>query len=482
MSSSLKKQTISGILWSTIQKIGTMGVALVSNFILARLLSPEDYGCIGILAIFIVVAEVFINGGFASALVQKKDPTNKDYSTVFYWNIILSIVLYIVLYFSARSIAGFYKIPLLEYVLQVQGVIIIIHAFSVVQLNKMRKELDFKRLSVVQLVATTISVVVAIAMAYSNCGVWSLVAQQLVAALITTALLWYVSRWRPILCFSIKSFKELFSYGSFMLFSDLLNSICQNIQGLIIGKRYSVTDMGFYSQASKLEQVPTTTISYVVSSVTFPVFSKLQNDKERLYTAVRKSIKMMNFLNFPLMILLMVVAEPLFVILFSDKWLESVPYFRILCIAGIVNCSQSVNYQVTAAVGRSQAIFRWNVIKRVVGLFLVFVGMYWGVEGILWAVVFGSYFVFAVNALVAAPSTGYTLQKQVKDSIPCLMLASVSALFVYPIEYLCEFSNMPLLLLQSIAYIVIYIVLAKIFKLQELNETIEIIKPYIKRK
>lgn len=194
MSSSLKKQTISGILWSTIQKIGTMGVALVSNFILARLLSPEDYGCIGILAIFIVVAEVFVNGGFASALVQKKDPTDKDYSTVFYWNIILSIVLYAVLYFSARSIAEFYKIPLLEYVLQVQGIIIIIHAFSVVQLNKMRKELDFKRLSVVQLVATSISVVVAIAMAYSNCGVWSLVAQQLVAALITTALLWYVSR------------------------------------------------------------------------------------------------------------------------------------------------------------------------------------------------------------------------------------------------------------------------------------------------
>ena len=182
------------------------------------------------------------------------------------------------------------------------------------------------------------------------------------------------------------------------------------------------------------------------------------------------------------MILLMVVAEPLFVILFSDKWLESVPYFRILCIAGIVNCSQSVNYQVTAAVGRSQAIFRWNVIKRIVGLMLVFVGMYWGVEGILWAVVFGSYFVFVVNALVAAPSTGYTLQKQVKDSIPCLMLASVSALFVYPIEYLCEFSNMPLLLLQSIVYIIIYISLARIFGLQEFNEIVEIIKPYIKRK
>ena len=182
------------------------------------------------------------------------------------------------------------------------------------------------------------------------------------------------------------------------------------------------------------------------------------------------------------MILLMVVAEPLFIVFFSDKWLESVPYFRILCIAGLVNCLQSVNYQVTAAVGRSKAIFKWNVIKRVVGLLLIFVGMYWGVEGILWAVVIGSYFVYTVNAIVAAPSTGYTLQKQVKDSIPCLALSVVSALFAYPIEYVHDFSNIPLLAIQTIVYVAAYIVLAKIFKLHELTETVEIIKPYIKRK
>lgn len=482
MSSSLKQKTISGVIWSTVQKFGTMSISLISNFVLARLLSPEDYGCIGILAIFIVVASVFINGGFAGALVQKKDPTTEDYSTVFYWNIVVSIFMYIILYFTAQYIADFYKMPLLESVLQVQGLILIIQALSVVQFNKLRKDLKFKSLSIVQLVATIISIVVAITMAYCGCGVWALVTQQLVLSFITTILLWHVSSWRPTLCFSIKSFKELFSYGSFLLFSDLLNSICENIQGLIIGKRYSVTDMGFYSQAKKMEEVPTTTISYVVSSVTFPVFAKLQNDKERLYVAVRKCLKMMNFLNFPLMILLMVIAEPLFIILFSDKWIESVPYFKILCIAGLVNCLQSVNYQVTAAVGRSKAIFKWNVIKRIVGLLLIFAGMYWGVRGILWAVVAGFYFTFAVNAVVAAPSTGYTLYKQVKDSIPCLTLSVASALLAYPIEYIYDFSSIPLLALQTIVYIAVYIVLAKIFKLQELAETIEIIKPYIKRK
>ena len=481
MSSSLKQQTVSGIIWSALQRFGTMGIALISNFILARLLAPEDYGCIGILAVFIVVANAFVIGGFAGALVQKKQPTAEDYSTVFYWNIIISILAYGILYFTAQYIAEFYKIPLLESVLQVQGLILIINALSVVQMNKLRQELKFKGMSVVQLVATSISVVVAIVLAYYGWGVWALVFQQLTTSLITTVLLWYVSSWRPILCFSFKSFKELFAYGSFLLFSDLLNSICDNIQGLLIGRKYSVADMGFYSQAKKMEEIPTTTISYVVATVTFPVFAKLQNDKERLFSAVRRTLKLMNFANFPLMILLMVVAEPLFIILFSDKWLDSVPYFRILCVAGLVNCLQSVNYQATAAVGRSKAIFRWNIVKRTVGLILVFAGMQWGVEGILWAVVAGFYFTFIVNAMVASVSTGYTLFQQIKDFIPYLILSIISAIAAHSIIYIHDFSNVVMLVLQSVIFVGIYLAIARFIKLHEFDEMMKIIKPYVKR-
>ena len=482
MSSSLKQQTISGVLWSALQKFGTMGVALISNFVLARLLSPDDYGCIGILAIFIIVANTFVVGGFAGALVQKKEPTDEDYSTVFYWNVVVAVLLYVGLYFSAKYIAAFYKISLLQPVLKVQGVVLVINALSVVQLNKLRKELNFKSMSVVQLVATVVSVVVAVVMACYGYGVWSLVAQQLVVSFITTALLWYVSPWRPVLCFSLKSFKALFAYGAFLLFSDLLNSICENIQGLIIGRRYSVADMGFYSQARKMEEVPTITISHVVATVTFPVFAKLQNDKERLYWAVRRSLRLMNFVNFPLMILLMVVAEPLFIILFSDKWVDSVPYFRILCVAGLVNCLQSVNYQVTAAVGRSKALFRWNIVKRVVGLLLLFVGMYWGVEGVLWAVVAGFYFTFFVNALVASTSTGYSLWEQVKDFLPFLFLSLVAALFAVFSLFVCSCSYMLQLLLPSVVYALVYLFVAKIIKLPELYELMKIVRPYIKIK
>ena len=481
MSSSLKQQTISGVLWSAVQKFGTMGVSLISNFILARLLSPDDYGCVGILAIFIIVANTFVVGGFAGALVQKKDVTAEDYSTVFYWNIIVAVVLYVALYFSAGYIACFYKISLLEPVLQVQGVILIINAFSVVQMNKLRKEFDFKSLSVVQLVATVVAVVVTVAMAFYGCGVWSLVAQQLAASLVTVILLWYVSSWRPIFCFSLKSFKALFAYGAFLLFSDLLNSFCENVQGLIIGRRYSVDDMGFYSQARKMEEIPTITISHVVATVTFPVFAKLQSDRVRLYGAVSRSLKLMNFVNFPLMILLIVVADPLFIILFSDKWVDSVPYFRILCVAGLVNCLQSVNYQVTAAVGRSKALLRWNIVKRIVGLILVFVGMYWGVEGVLWAVVAGFYFTFIVNAVVASSSTEYSLGQQIKDCLPFLILSLFSAMLAFPLLYVCEFSNILQLILPSVVYVATYLFVSWFLKLPELFEIIKIVKPYIDR-
>ena len=482
MASSLKQQTISGVLWSVLQKFGTMGVSLISNFVLARLLSPDDYGCIGILAIFIIVANTFVIGGFAGALVQKEAPTSEDYSTVFYWNVFVSVLLYGVLFLAAGAVADFYKISLLEPVLRLLGVILIINALGVVQLNKLRKELNFKSMSIVQFIAAVVSVVVAVAMAYGGWGVWALVAQQLVASFVTTTLLWYVSDWRPIFCFSWNSFRVLFAYGAFLLFSDLLNSVCENVQGLIIGRRFSVADMGYYSQARKMEEIPTITISHVVATVTFPVFASLQNDGGRLYLAVRKSLRLMNFVNVPLMILLMVVAEPLFVILFSDKWSASVPYFRILCVAGLVNCLQSVNYQATAAVGRSRALFRWNIVKRVVGLTLVFVGMYWGVKGILWAVVIGFYFTFLVNAVVASSSTGYTLLQQVKDIVPSLVLSMVAAVPACLLLYACEFSIILMLLLPTVAFIGVFLLSARIFKLYELDELLKIIGPYISKK
>lgn len=481
MQASLKQQTISGIVWSATQKFGSLGISFVSNIILARLLSPDDYGCIGLLAIFIVIAEVFVSGGFASALIQKENPSQKDYSTVFIWNIFVSLILYFILYLIAPYVASFYQIPLLVSVLRIQGIIIFINALSIIQLSILRKQLQFKKLSIIQMVAAIVSVIFAIVMAFKGCGIWSLVMQQLLYGLVTTMALWFTASWKPVLCFSFKSFKELFGYGAFLLLSDLLNSIYENIQGLLIGKKYTSIDMGYYTQARRLETVPTQSISYVVSQVTFPVFAKLQNDKQQLYVAVRKSLRMMNYLNFPLMILLIVVAEPLFILLFSDKWIDSVPYFQILCLSGIVNCLQSVNYQVVCAVGKSKEVFKWNVVKRLIGFVFIFIGLYWGIIGLLYGMVCSFYFTFIVNALVATPTTGYTIFQQLKDVFPILVISIISAVLSYPITELKVFNHITILFLQVIVYVICYLCISKIMKRIELNDYINIIKSYISK-
>ena len=312
-------------------------------------------------------------------------------------------------------------------------------------------------------------------------GVWALVAQQLLNSAITMAALWVVCTWRPAWLFSLKSFKQLFSYGAFLLLSDLLNSICDNIQGLIIGRRFTAGDMGYYAQAKKLEEVPTESISQVVALVAFPVFAKLQDDKQKLYTATRKSLAFMNFVNFPLMLLLIVVAEPLLTLLYSAKWAASIPYFQILCLAGIVNCMQSVNYQVVCAVGKSRTIFRWNIVKRLVGIGLIFVGLYWGVCGILWGMVAGFYFTAIVNALVATKTTGYSLTRQVLDALPTLAIAIVAAGGTAAIGRLLHLHDFPTLLILSLAYLILYIGLAKLLRRPEPEEYIHIIKSYFNK-
>lgn len=483
MASSLKQQTISGMLWTSLQRFGTMGISFISNIVLARLLTPDDYGCIGMLAIFIVIANTFVDGGFATALIRKKGATKTDFSTIFYWNMVIAVLCYMLLYIFSPNIASYYHIPLLSDVLRLQGIVLIINALSVVQLNILRKGLNFKKLSYIQIFSTIVSVVVAIVLAYNGYGVWTLVIQQIVNSLVQTLILWFTTSWYPSLCFSFKSLRDLFAYGSYILLSELMNNVCFNIQGLIIGRKYSAMDMGYYSQAKKLETIPTQSISSIVSMVTFPIYAKIQDEKERLFVVVRKGLRIMNFLNFPLMVMLIVVAEPLFIVLFSEKWIEAVPYFKIMCIAGLFNCIQSVNYQVTAAVGRSKDLFNWNIVKRLVGLSLIFIGMQWGVEGILYAVVIGTIFTSVINIYIATPSTGYSLSMQIKDSLAVMSITIITAIMTYAIFSFFELSEIVSLMLQAIVYITIYLILAKIFKLEELREFLDVLKSiFSKRK
>lgn len=463
MADNLRQKTVIGVIWAAIEKFGVKAIAFVSNIILARLLSPDDYGCIGMLMVFILLAMTIVEGGFASSLIQKKNTTKEDESTIFYWNIVLSVLLYILLYISAHSIAVFYEVPKLEIVLQVQGLMLLLNAFGVVQLSLLRKELKFKQIAIINTISAILSVAIALVLAFSGYGIWALVWQQTSQTFFSTILAWFYSDWRPSWSFSFSSLGSMFQYGSFLLLSNLLNTLCENLQGLIIGKLFSSASMGYYSQAKKLEEVPTMSISQVVSQVTFPVFSRIQEEKNKLYTAVRQSLLAMNFFNIPLMALLIVIAEPLFIILFSEKWLPSVPYFQILCFAGLFNCSQSVNYQVVVAVGKSKETFYWNIIKRSVGVILMVIGSLFGnIESILWSMVLGFIFTYVVNALVAQKVTGYYLKSQVREMIPIFIITIISSCFSF---YICSLFKgvVTELLLATISFIILYLILSYYF-------------------
>ena len=353
-----------------------MTITFAANVILARLLSPSDFGCVGMLMIFIGLSNTFIDGGFGAALIQKKEPTQEDYSTIFYWNILLSIILYILLYITAPLIAKFYHIPLLSIVLRVQGVVLIFNALSVVQNNLFRKQLRFKQLSVVEIVSAILSLILAIAAALNGWGVWSLVIQQIALSVFKTGLLWTLGNWYPNIVFSFASFRELFKFGSFMLLANLFSTLSNEIQGLLVGRVFSPAILGLYTQSYRLEGSMATAVSGVIDQVTYPVMSSIQDEKGKLILALRKFVQIPAYICALVMGLMIVVAKPLILLVYGENWLDCVPYFQILCTAGLAVCLQGSANNSIVAIGKSSVFFKWTIVKRSVTIILCVVGIW----------------------------------------------------------------------------------------------------------
>lgn len=335
MSDSLKHTVLSGMVWNAIERFGASLFLFISNLVLARLLSPDDFGCIAMLLVFISVSDAIIDGGFGSALIQKKNTTATDYSTVFYWNLLLSFLLYAVLYLCAPAIAGFYNIPLLDNVLKVQGIVLIINALVLIQQNILKKQIAFKKIAKINLTAIVAGTGMGILLAFLGCGIWSLVVKSLATGMVQCGIYWLGNKWRPEWVFSWKSFTGLFRYGSFMFLNSIANSLYYSALSLIIGRCFSSVELGYYSQANKLQDVPRNSISSVVTNVTFPVFSNIQEDRAKLRNAFSKCIRSVAFIQFPIIMVLIITARPLVAVLFTDKWLPMVPYFQILAFAGL---------------------------------------------------------------------------------------------------------------------------------------------------
>ena len=453
------------MLWTALQKYSAMFIQFVSGIILARLLTPYDYGCIGMLMIFMVLAEAFIDGGFGEALIQKKQPTQEDYSTIFFWNLGMSVLLYVVLYSSAPAIAGFYDIPLLCEVLRVQGVILFIYAFNVVQRNQLRKNLNFKVLSVVTISTSIVSLIVTVLMAYHGYGVWALVTQNILTALIPSLVFWFYIKWRPMLIFSWQSFRELFSFGFYMFLTHLVNKFSLQIRGLLIGKLYNPVTMGFYSKAYSTEKLASHSISQVLTQVTYPLYANVQDENAKLQSMIKQLSTSIAYLTFPLMFILILVAEPLFVFLYSDRWIDSVPYFQILCLAGLGVCLQGVNLQAISAIGKSRVMFVWSLVKQCLGLILVVAGMkFWGITGLLWGAVLHSWCCIFINMALVSKYIGYKLAQQILDIMPI----AVSASIIFAISYIaCTWMSIGFYwdgILKFLIYALLYIGWSVVFK------------------
>lgn len=465
----LKGRTISGLKWSAYERVAAQGVTFVISIIIARILSPSDYGVVGMLAIFIGIANVFINGGFSSALIRKKDRSEVDFSTVFYYNIAVSCFFYLLLFFCAPLIARFYDTPILTKVTRVVGLNIIIGALAAMQRAKLVIAVDFKTQAKISLVTLTITGGLGILLAYMKFGVWALIFQHLATTTITTILLWYFIRWKPLGIFSKSSFRELFGFGSKIMLSGLLDTVYVNIYQLVIGKRYNATELGYYTRASGFAQLPSLEITHVFQRVTFPILSEMQDDLQRLAKNYRRLLKMSAFLVFPIMALLAALAEPVVRILLTDKWLPVVPLIQILCASHMFAPIHSINLNLLQVKGRSDLFLRLEIIKKLMVTAVLFVSFSFGVAAICIGMVFVSIVALIINTYYTGKIIQLGFLKQMKDIAPIMAISLIAGAIALACSFFIENAYMQLFI-GGIAGVAFYMGIAFILKIDEMKE------------
>lgn len=460
---------------------GVQVVTFIVQIVLARLLSPSDYGITSIITVFINIATVFIQSGLGSALIQKMDPDEEDYSTVFYINITIAILLIVILYFVSPWIADFYEMPVLTPVLRACSWSLLFNAFWHVHIAILQKNLEFKKLFYANLGAALVSGTVGVVAALCGYGVWALVIQQLLNSLVSTVIIWILVPWRPKRIFSFKSFHELFGFGSKLLVSNLLDTIYENLQPLIIGKFFTQSDLGYYNQGRQIPNVLVNNLNGSIQGVMFPVFSENQQNPVRLKQLVRRSIVTSCFLVFPMMAGLAAVAKPAIVILLTEKWLPSVPYMQISCIVFAMWPIHTANLQAINAMGRSDIFLKLEVIKKVLGVLMLVIAIPFGIMAILWGTVFTGILVTFINAWPNRRLLNYSYMEQIRDILPSLLLSLVMFVLCYLI-LLLNLNDWITLILQILTGMVFYLGTAYLLKFECLSYLIDTVKGFRKRK
>ena len=477
-----QSKVFTGVLWAAVQRFGTMIISFIANIVLARLLTPDDFGTVGMLLFFLAIANVFVDSGFGSALIQKKDANDKDCSTVFVINIIMSTTLYAILFFSAPYIARFYDVPLLKPILRVQGLVLFINAFTIVQSTLLRKKLDFKKLSIANITGNIVGTVVAIVMAALGCGVWSLVARGLIVSSVVSALLWGMSDWKASLLFDKASFTGLFNFGGFILLSRIITTVSQNVQTMIIGKMFSSNDLGNYTQAKNLENICSDSVSSIICQVLYPTFSNCQDDNNQIADKLNFSTYVIAYTIAPLMGLAIVLAPQIITFLYGVKWVGCIMPFRILCFGGLFLSLQDINYYVIAAKGKSRLLLYLNTLILLLKLGLIILGgHFYGLLGLLWACVAGMFFGYIIYSVAAIKNTKQIALKQYWYCFLCFIINLIIGLLAYWLFGLiyCFIPEFLAVILVGIFYVSIYTLLSLIFNMAPFMYIIGSIKSLI---
>jgi teichuronic acid exporter len=474
-SSNLKGAAAKGLFWSAMDRFGGQGIQFVFGILITRILLPADYGLVGMILIFWAVGQTLVDSGFGSALIWKKNPTSADYSTVFYFNVSISIILYFIFYLLAPMIAGFYDEPKLVGLIRILCLNFILLSFGLIQQVVLQKKVDFKLLSFVNVASSLVAGIVALYMALKGFGPWAIVVQILAKSFVTSLLLWIFNRWRPVFIFDWLSLKELFGYGSKLTAAGLIYTIFQYLYLNIIGKLFPVEALGFYTRASQLQDFPVKTLGSVFNRVAFPVFSAIQDDNERLKNAVRKTLRTMVFFNFPMLLGLIAVADLLIEVVLTEKWLPASKYFKLLCLVGLFYSFQVINGEILKTKGKLDWVLKLEIISKSVMIVSILITWRWGIT----AIILGQMFTALISVLIGSyyvwKSIGYSLWQQIKDVFVYFALAVIMYLLVI---FISRFIENPLfsLLAMSISGAVFYFVAAWILKLEEIQEARKILK------
>ena len=421
MPSDLKKKTAKGMLWSAVERFSTQGIQFLFGILLARLLTPNDYGMIAMLTIFIAVSQTFIDSGFGNALIRKPDRNEADKATVFFFNVFMAVACYGIIFLSAPLIAQFYSMPELTDILRILAINLIIQAFGSIQHLNLTIDLNFKALAKVTFIGAIVGGTAGLICAYNGLGVWSLVVQQLITIASRVILFWVLVHWRPKTFFNKSSFKNMFGFGSKLLASGLLNTLYDNIYDLIIGKAFAAATLGNYSRASHFANFPSSNVTGIFQRVTYPVLSKIQDDPDKLRKGYLKFLNMATLVIFPLMIGLAALAKPFILLVLTDKWFDVILILQIICIAQMWYPVHAINLNILQVMGRSDLFLKLEIIKKIEGITVLCITLPFGIIAMCFGQWFNAIFGLVVNTYYSGKLLNAGLLPQIKMYIPTLL-------------------------------------------------------------